>query len=205
MAHDDRSQNIGIVSKCHCRASIAMSTPWMLPCERSCSPWRNHIPSARQAVPVLRLPTWQEKAVRVRPARFNLCKMCTMSDHPHFTVAQMVTALQEAKGMSFLAAKRLGCSHETVARYCRKHPAVQAAKDAERGVMVDEGELRLWAAVRAGHPWAIAFCLRTLGRNRGYIERVEQTGADGQPMALTITIRYADPPVEDAPWPPPAS
>ena len=119
-----------------------------------------------------------------------------MADHPHFTVAQMVAALEETKGMTYLAAKRLGCSHVTVTRYCHKHPAVQAAKDAERGVMIDEAELRLWAAVQAGQPWAIAFCLKTLGRNRGYIERVEQTGADGQPLALTITIRYADPPLD---------
>jgi len=128
-----------------------------------------------------------------------------MADHPHFTVAQMVTALQETKGMMYLAARRLGCSSETISRYCRKHPAVQAAKDAERGVMVDEAELRLWAAVQSGQPWAIAFCLRTLGRNRGYIERVEQTGADGQPLALTITIRYADPPPDRGPGQAPAA
>ena len=128
-----------------------------------------------------------------------------MADKPHWTAAQMIDALTATKGMTFLAAKRLGCSHETITNYCRRYPTVQAAKDAERGVMVDEAELRLWAAVQSGQPWAIAFCLKTLGRNRGYIERVEQTGADGQPLALTITIRYADPPAEAVPCPPPAS
>lgn len=40
--------------------------------------------------------------------------------------------------------------------------------------MIDEAELRLWAAIQRGESWAIAFALRTLGRDRGYAERVTQ-------------------------------
>jgi len=111
----------------------------------------------------------------------------------------MIEALQATKGMAHLAAKRLGCSHETVTNYCRRYPTVQAAKDAERGVMVDEAELRLWAAVQAGQPWAIAFTLRTLGRHRGYVEHVENSGT----VQVILSVRYAEPPPEDRPCLPP--
>ena len=43
-------------------------------------------------------------------------------------------------------------------------------------------ELKLDAAVQAGEPWAIAFLLKTVGRKRGYVQRQEITGADGQPV-----------------------
>jgi len=118
-----------------------------------------------------------------------------MADKPHFTAQQMIAALQETKGMAYLAAKRLGCTHDTVHRYCRKYPSVQAAKEAARGDMVDEAELRLWAAVQAGQPWAIAFTLRTLGRHRGYVEHVENSGT----VQVVLSVRYAEPPPEDKP------
>src|SRR5262245_29627966 len=93
-----------------------------------------------------------------------------MADRQHYTATQVASALRECKGGLYLKAKRLGCSVQTVLNYCHRYPTVQAAKEEERGVMIDEAELRLWAAIQDGHPWAITFCLRTIGRHRGYVE-----------------------------------
>ena len=89
-----------------------------------------------------------------------------------YTAAEVSAALTANKGMVFLTAKQLGCDPDTVENYCKRYPTVQAAKEAERGQLVDEAELRLWAAVRRDEPWAISFTLKTLGRHRGYSERV---------------------------------
>jgi hypothetical protein len=39
-----------------------------------------------------------------------------------------------------------------------------------------------WGAVRRGEPWAVCFTLKCLGKDRGYVERQERTGAGGQPL-----------------------
>jgi hypothetical protein len=111
-----------------------------------------------------------------------------MADKPHFTAAQVIAALQETKGMMFLAAKRLGCSHETIRRYCLRYPTVQAAKDAERGEMIDTAELKLWQSIQNGEAWGITLALKTIGKDRGYVERTEQTGRDGAPLNEVVKV-----------------
>jgi hypothetical protein len=109
-----------------------------------------------------------------------------MSDRPHFTAAQIIDALNATKGMSYLAAKHLGCSHETIMNYCKRYPSVMAAKEALRGQMVDVAELKLWQSVQKGEAWGITLCLKTLGKHRGYVERTELTGEEGGPIQLAV-------------------
>lgn len=96
-----------------------------------------------------------------------------MAGRQRYTAAQVIAALHATKGMVFLAAKRLGCDYDTVLNYCKRYPTVQAAKDAERGEMVDTAELKLWQAIQNGQPWAIALALRMLGKERGYMEKAQ--------------------------------
>jgi hypothetical protein len=105
-----------------------------------------------------------------------------MANKPRYTAAQVIAALRETKGMVFLAAKRLGCDPDTVQNYCKRSPTVQAARDAERGEMVDAAELKLWQSIQNGEAWGIAYCLSRLGKDRGYVERTEHTGAGGGPI-----------------------
>jgi hypothetical protein len=109
-----------------------------------------------------------------------------MANKPRYTAAQVIAALRETKGMIFLAAKRLGCDPDTVQNYCKRYPTVQAAKDAERGEMVDTAELKLWQSIQNGEAWGITLALKTIGKDRGYVERVEQTGKDGAPLQMLI-------------------
>jgi hypothetical protein len=120
-----------------------------------------------------------------------------MARKQRYTAAQMIDALLETKGMVYYAAKRLGCDAETVQNYCKRYPSVQAAKDAQRGEFVDMAETRLWTSVDNGEAWGIAFTLKTIGKDRGYVERTEQTGKDGAPLNEVVKVimsKQEDPP-----------
>jgi hypothetical protein len=105
-----------------------------------------------------------------------------MPGKPHYTASQVIDAFRLTHGLVFLAAKSLGCTPETVQSYCKRYPAVQAAKEAARGELIDLAEAKLLQAVHRGEPWAVAMVLKTLGRSRGYQERHEITGQDGGPI-----------------------
>jgi hypothetical protein len=90
-----------------------------------------------------------------------------------YTQQQMVDALVSTKGMVYLSAQRLGCTLETVMNYYKRYPAVEQAKHDARGTLLDDCELRLWKAVQRDEAWAIAFALKTVGRSRGYGERLD--------------------------------
>ncbi len=110
---------------------------------------------------------------------------------PHrFTPAEIVAALTACKGLVYLTAKRLKCAPETISNYCKRYPSVQAAKDAQRGQMVDLAEQKLWESIQHGEAWGITLCLKTLGKDRGYVERQELSGQDGTP--LTLKVVYED-------------
>lgn len=89
-----------------------------------------------------------------------------------YTAAEVGAALRASKGMVSIAAQRLGCDQDTVLNYCRRYPTVEAVKREARNEVLDEAELRLWQAIRRDEAWAITFCLRTIGRIRGYTEQL---------------------------------
>jgi len=100
--------------------------------------------------------------------------------------AEMVAALQEAHGLVLVAATRLGCSTDTIYRRADRFASVRNALQSARDEIIDLAEAKLYQAVQAGEPWAIALVLRTLGRKRGYVERQEITGANGQPLEIRL-------------------
>src|SRR5215831_11189854 len=88
-----------------------------------------------------------------------------------YTAAQVAQALTTTKGLIFLAAKRLRCSPDTITNYCNRYPSVQAVRDAMRGQIVDLAEQKLWESIQKGEAWGITLCLKTIGKDRGYVEQ----------------------------------
>ena len=113
-----------------------------------------------------------------------------MAGKERYTVEQIITALRNTKGLVSLAAKQLGCNHQTITNYRAKHPEIAAVFDEQRTALVDVAELSLYNAIQKGEPWAVALLLKTIGKSRGYGERQEVTGANGD--ALEIKVSYAD-------------
>jgi hypothetical protein len=115
-----------------------------------------------------------------------------MTTKQRYSQKQVIDALREKKGMVYLAAKLLGCEAQTVYNYRDRYPAVRAEMEQQDGEVDDAAEMVLYRAIMAGEPWAVQFRLRTKGKGRGYVERVQQevSGKDGEP--LQVVIKYAD-------------
>ena len=109
-----------------------------------------------------------------------------MTTQQRYTASQVVEALDRHKGMVYLAADALGCSHQTVYNYAKRYKSVQEAIDRNRGQVLDTAELALYNAILNKEHWAITFALRTIGKDRGYTERQEQeiSGKDGGPIVI---------------------
>lgn len=109
---------------------------------------------------------------------------------PRYTVEQVVAALNECHGLIYLAARRLGCTYQTIRNYKERHPAVREAGEQKRGEMVDAAEASLYKAIQGGEAWAVCFTLKTLGKSRGFVERQEVSGKDGGPIESKVTIDW---------------
>lgn len=109
-----------------------------------------------------------------------------MGAKPKFTAQQIIEALNQTKGMIYLAAKKLHCSPVTVYNYAKRYKSVQQAIDDNRGEFIDVAELALARAVQAGEGWAVCFALKTLGKKRGYVERQEVQGLPQENINYTV-------------------
>jgi hypothetical protein len=112
-----------------------------------------------------------------------------------YTAQQVIAALQATRGMVYLAAKRLQCQPQTIMNYYKRYPSVEAAKHDARGELLDVAEVKLWQAVQRDEAWAIAFALKTIGRSRGYGERLDlhlQIEAVAARVAQELGLRADD-------------
>ncbi len=94
-----------------------------------------------------------------------------------FTTQEMIDALKAAKGIQTVAANRLGCARMTVSRYIKEFPTVAAALEEANESVIDFAESKLLKNIDEGDTTSIIFFLKTRGKNRGYSERQEVTGA----------------------------
>lgn len=106
-----------------------------------------------------------------------------------YRTPDIIAALERTHGMIYLAAKELGCNPSTIYRRADKNKEIQSIIDSFRGQLVDKAELKLEQAVMNGEPWAVTLTLKSLGKNRGYVERQEVTGADGGDIKHSLTVR----------------
>jgi hypothetical protein len=82
-------------------------------------------------------------------------------------------ALQETRGLTTLAARRLGCTRGTVENYVARYPIVRLALHDARARQLDVAEAQLFKAIDNGELRAVESFLKTIGRHRGYGDRLE--------------------------------
>lgn len=91
----------------------------------------------------------------------------------HYSDETLIEALNVTQGLISLAAKRVGCSPQTIYTRIKESEAVAATVKDKREELVDSAELALRNAVLNGESWAVGFTLKCLGKDRGYVERQE--------------------------------
>ena len=89
------------------------------------------------------------------------------------TVPLFKDALKGTYGVQSLIAKKLGVDRATVSKYLSRNPKMMELCKTEREKIIDISENRLFKAANDGHKWAIDRILKTLGKNRGYVEKQE--------------------------------
>lgn len=90
------------------------------------------------------------------------------------TVQQIEEALKAKAGNIAAAARDLGVARTTIYRQIEKSPGLQELLTDTREELVDIAESALRREVLNGNITAIIFTLKTQGKGRGYVERIEQ-------------------------------
>lgn len=111
------------------------------------------------------------------------------------TNAQIEHALKAKAGNIAAAARELGVSRSTVYRRIDAAPTLKQLVTDTREELIDIAESALRREVIDGNITAIIFTLKTLGKQRGYVERSEVTGMEGAP--LRVMVEYVDADAED--------
>jgi len=94
--------------------------------------------------------------------------------------AQVVKILRELYGNVALTAQKFGVDRSTIYRFIHRHN-LEDVLDETRETKLDIAESSLMRGVINGEAWAVCFTLKTIGKKRGYVERIEQevTGKNG--------------------------
>ena len=103
---------------------------------------------------------------------------------------QLINEIWRNKGKVALVAERLGVTTKTVYNYADKYATVKNALDDSRlhfdELLVDTAEMKVQKAVMNDEAWAIRYVLGTKGKSRGYVERSEVTGAEGEAIPISF-------------------
>ena len=99
------------------------------------------------------------------------------------TPVQVSEALLASDGNLTAAATKLGVTRQGVYDYIDRYK-LQDVLDQSREKMADEAVGQLHRLVRDGNLGAVIFYLKTQAKSRGYTERIETTGKDGDAIEL---------------------
>ncbi len=97
-------------------------------------------------------------------------------------IKEVEEKIRELGGNLAAVGRAFGVCRSAVHQFVAKHPGLKEACHDEREGMKDEAESSLHKAMKAGEGWAVCFYLKCQAKDRGYVERVEQTGANGGPI-----------------------
>jgi len=105
-------------------------------------------------------------------------------------------AIEKHRGNISLVAKSFNVSRTTIYKHLNKHSELLICLAEEREKMIDNVESALYNQALDGNTTAMIFFLKTQGKSRGYVERQEVTGADGQPHK--VEVEYINSQIKDS-------
>ena len=100
----------------------------------------------------------------------------------------LVDAIHKYNGNISAVARAFGVTRSTIYSHIEKRPELKDLIQDERESMLDDAESELYKQAKRGNTTALIFMLKTRGKERGYVERQEITGKDGN----SIVVRWDD-------------
>jgi predicted transcriptional regulator len=104
------------------------------------------------------------------------------------SLKQCEEALRKSGGFISHAAKLLGISTSALSQRVKKYKSLQDVREEAEEMYLDMAETELLKKIRTGSGWAICFFLKTKGKKRGYVERMEVLEDAPMPERVTIEI-----------------
>ena len=111
------------------------------------------------------------------------------------TAEQIEKALVASRGIQSVAAQSLGISRPAIHKRIKSNERLQAVMAAQYERNIDYVESKLWQNIDGNHPSSIMFYLKCQGKQRGWIDRVEVTGRDGDPIEHRVVVAPAATPL----------
>lgn len=102
-------------------------------------------------------------------------------------------ALEKSLGVVTTACKKVNVARSTFYKWLTEDKEFEAAVNDMDNIALDFAESSLHRQIQSGIPSSTIFYLKTRGKKRGYIERTEVTGADGESLAQITSIKINKP------------
>ena len=111
-----------------------------------------------------------------------------MNESRHIKKESLLAALEKSLGVVTVACRQTDTPRSTYYKWLKEDANFfEQVKDIEN-VALDFAESSLHEQIQEKNTSATIFYLKTKGKNRGYIERQEITGAEGMPTNFQIEI-----------------
>jgi hypothetical protein len=104
------------------------------------------------------------------------------------TKEEFIACLRRNRGKMTFVAKELGCTLQAVSQRIKENVDLQWEMDSIGENILDMAEIKLEEKVSEKDLGALCFLLKCKGKKRGYVERTEHTGADGQNLFPKIEV-----------------
>lgn len=108
-------------------------------------------------------------------------------------ITDLAVALRYARGSYALAARLLARSRTSVVHATEKNEVLLAFRNEMVDGVLDHAEFHMFRRAEEGHEKSGRFILTTLGKDRGYTTRQENTGKDGTPIVGGINVVLVKP------------
>lgn len=109
-----------------------------------------------------------------------------MAGKNQYTAAQFIAAIPGTGGIISAIAENVGCTWDTAKKYIFEYSTIKQAYDNECERVTDLAESVLIKSIKSGDSADAKWWLTRKGKGRGFVERQELTGADGESIPIAI-------------------
>lgn len=127
---------------------------------------------------------WVKRIRKDGPKRKTVARAQT--ERKEANKARFLVALAECKGVMSDASRRIGISCDRPYGWLREDPDFKAKVDDIREISIDFAESALFRQIEKDIPASTIFFLKTRAKHRGYVERTEVTGTDGNALEVRV-------------------